>query len=109
MNAAIRVASYLASTDNFKLGGPSVYGNNFTYYCDSDHAGDSKLTLRSHTGMIAFLNNIPIHWRSKKQPRTVTSPAMAEIYALGEAVREFRWLNWQAEDLGIQPPSPFSV
>ena len=34
---------------------------------------------------------------------------MAEIYALGEAVREFRWLNWQAEDLGIQPPSPFSV
>ena len=60
MDAAIRIASYLSCTDTFKLGGPSVYGNDMSYYCDSDHAGDSKLTLRSHTGMIAFLNNIPI-------------------------------------------------
>ena len=34
---------------------------------------------------------------------------MAEIYALGEAVKEFQWVNWQAEDLGIKPPSPFTV
>ena len=109
MNAAVRVASYVSCTDKFKLGGESVYGNSFTYYCDSDHAGDRQLTLRSHTGMIAFINNIPIHWRSKKQPKTVISPAMAEIYALGEAVKEFQWVNWQAEDLGIKPPSPFTV
>ena len=35
-------------------------------YVDSDHAGD-KVTRRSRTGFIVYLNNAPIYWYSKRQ------------------------------------------
>ena len=73
---------YLGCTSEFKLGGAIGKGENrMSYYTDSDHAGDEKLTRKSHTGVMILMNDIPIHWRSKRQPKTVHSPAHAEIYA----------------------------
>jgi hypothetical protein len=48
------------------------------------------------------MNGVPVHWRSKKQPKSVYSPAHAEIYACSEGVKEARWLQWVAYDLGIE-------
>lgn len=110
MNAAIRVAAYVGSTADFRLGGAVQTGENTTrYYSDSDHGGDRGMTTRSHTGVMLLLNNVPVHWRSKKQPKTVVSPAHAEIYACSEAVREARWLQWVARDLGMDLSWPFVV
>ena len=63
------------------------------YFTDSDHAGDKELTCRSHSGVILTLNDIPIHWRSKKQPKTVISTAHAEILACSEGLKEARWIT----------------
>lgn len=102
LDAAIRVAAYLSSTADFRIGGKVCYGETVvSYYTDSDHAGDRGFCTMSHTGIMLVMNGIPIHWRSKKQPKTVISPAHAEIYACSEGVKEARWVQWVASDLGL--------
>ena len=55
-------------------------GDTWSFYSDSDHAGDSKSgDARSTTGVIILLNGMPIFWRSNKQPKTSLSSACAEI------------------------------
>jgi hypothetical protein len=39
---------------------------NIMVFVDADHAGD-KITRRSWTGFIIFINNAPIIWYSKQQ------------------------------------------
>ena len=55
------------------------------------------------------LNGVPVHWKSRKQPKTVLSPANAEIYALSEGVKEVRWFQWIAADMGIDLSWPFRI
>jgi hypothetical protein len=110
LNAAIRVATYIATTADFRIGGEIRNGvNRIEYYTDSDHVGDRKLGTRSHSAFIAELNGIPVHWRSRKQPKTVMSPAHAEIYALSEGVKEARYLQWILADMGVELPWPIVV
>ena len=110
MNNAVRIASYLGATADFRLGGRIVRGNNIiTCHSDSDHAGDRALGSRSHSGAMILMNGIAIHWRSKKQPKTAVSPAAAEIYACSEAVRELRWIWWMARDMGISISNNMAV
>ena len=46
---------------------PEPRGHSIQINCfvDSDHAGD-KLTRRSHTGILIYINKAPIYWFSKK-------------------------------------------
>jgi hypothetical protein len=102
LNAVIRIAAYVGSTADFQVGGKVCYGKTrVEHYSDSDLGGETKLTCHSHSGYMTLMNGIPVHWRSKKQPKTVFSPAHAEIYACSEGVKEARWLHWVAADLGI--------
>ena len=103
LDAAYRLAAYIASTASFKLGGKVRAGQKDVIVChsDSDYAGDPVLGTRSQSGVIILMNGIVIHWRSKKQPKTVFSPAAAEIYAASEAVRELRWVHMIARDLQL--------
>ncbi len=80
--------TFLACTNNFKLGGvrTCTANNHLRYYADSDFAGDRELSKQSRSWGVIFLNNIPIVWISKPQPKTVGSPAEAEIYATKEVV-----------------------
>ena len=110
LNAAVRVAMYLATTADFKLGGKVCYGKDkVKYYTDSDHAGDKGMTTKSHTGIMLVLNGVPVHWRSKKQPKTVLSPAHAEIYACSEGIKEARAFQWVASELGMSLPWPMII
>ncbi len=110
LDAAIRVAGYLANTANFRLGGEVRYGENHVqYYTDSDHAGDRELGTKSHSGFMVLLNTVPVHWRSKKQPKTVLSPANAEIYALSEGLREARSFQWMCSEMGIELSYPINI
>ena len=46
LNAAIRIATYVACTSDFKLGGPVTnHINDIQYYTDSDHVGDPDMIL----------------------------------------------------------------
>jgi hypothetical protein len=54
-------------------------------FVDSDHAG-CRLTRRSHTGVIIFVNNAPILWHSKRQNTVESSTFGSEFVALRMAV-----------------------
>ena len=102
IKAARKVLSYLAATQDFKISGIMLpKQDSLEYYSDSDHAGDMPITTYSHTGTVIMLNKVPIHWRSKKQPKTSRSSAEAEIYALSDTLADARLNNWRLiEEVG---------
>ncbi len=74
---------YHDAQEKIPLNAPKPRGKpiNMYCFCDSDHAGD-RVTRRSHTGIILFLNRAPIVWFSKKQNTVETSTFGAEFVAL---------------------------
>ena len=65
-------------------------------WVDADHAGD-RLTRRSHTGILIFVQSAPIFWYSKRQATIESSTFGSEIVAMmGVDRRSFR--NVQARD-----------
>ena len=82
-----RIMSYLITTSDFKIRG--VYSTKLDIllpYSNSDWAGGMPITLCSDSGTIITLNDTPIRWKSKKQPKTSNSSAEAEIYALSQTI-----------------------
>ena len=55
------------------------------------------------------MNGAPLHWRSNRQLVTADSPAVSEIYALKEGVKDSRLVQWVAEEMGIVTAYPFTV
>jgi hypothetical protein len=105
-----RVIAYLAYRPEFVLRAcRAKRPDDWKLYVDSDHAGDQKITPRSHSGIIFFLNGMPVHWKSKKQPMTALSSAAAEIYAFSEAVKDMNLLLWRAEDIGVKVEWPAKI
>jgi hypothetical protein len=100
------LAGYLNGTPDFSI---SVMRANtpdvFNFFTDSNHYGKG----RSQTGVIVLLNGAPMHWRSNRQPVTADSPAVSEIYALKEGVKDGRLIQWVAEEMGIVTAYPFTV
>ena len=74
MKALRRVLAYVSTTRDMQLMVPRVKGNHWSFFSDSDHAGEAAAggTTRSHTGVMVVLNGMPVHWRSNKQPKTAT-------------------------------------
>jgi len=104
------LAGYLLHTLDHKIGGcRPTEPDKIRVFCDSDHYGDSRLTHKSHTGVMILLNGVPVHWRSNKQPRIAESPAAAEIYALKEAIKDSRLFCWVAEEMGLNVQWSFTV
>ena len=55
------------------------------FFFDSDHAGD-KVTRRSQTGVLIFINRDPILWFSNKYNLVQTSTFGSEFTAMNQAV-----------------------
>ena len=101
---------YLLATKDFKIKG--VYSPKLDIrlpYSDSDWAGDMPITTCSHSGTMITLNDTPIRWRSKKQPKTSRSCAEAETYALSETVGETRHLGWKMREFGMKVDEPYTM
>ena len=105
----IHLLGYLINTTHFRIGGRLIDADVFSFYVDSDHAGDIQSSTRSPTGYILFLNQFPVDWCSRKQPDTSVSPAQAEIYAMHEAVSACRLIQWVAEEMGMAVSWPFTI
>ena len=56
-------------------------GVEITRYLDADHSGD-HLTRHSHTGILIFVNLVPIVWCSKCQSTMESSTFGSEVVAL---------------------------
>ena len=100
------LAGYLIGTVQYRItvmrsSSPDV----FHFYTDSSHYGKG----RSQTGVFILLNGAPLHWRSNRQPLTADSPAVSEIYALKEGVKDGKLIQWVAEEMGIKVEYPFVV
>jgi hypothetical protein len=108
--ALVHLLGYLKATSSFRIGGAiPVEGDEFSFYVDSDHAGDKTNTTRSQTGYLLFLNSFPVDWASKRQPHTSVAPAEAEVYAMSEAAFAGRLLGWVAEEMGLQVQWPLEL
>ena len=79
-------------------------------FSDSDHAGDRRFgdTL-SRSGDECLCNGMQYQWSSKKQPKTSTSSASAEIIALSECVKHVRLRYWVCEEMGKKMEWPAKI
>jgi Reverse transcriptase (RNA-dependent DNA polymerase) len=71
-----------------------------TTFVDSDHAGD-KVTRRSRTGVLIFLNRAPIVWYSKKQNSIETSSFGSEFTAMKVGVEISEGLRYKLRMMGV--------
>jgi hypothetical protein len=74
-----------------------------TAYVDASHAAN-KVTRRSHTGFIIFLNRAPIVWYSKRQQTVETSTFSAEFIALKACLEAIEHLRFKLRCFGIPMP-----
>jgi hypothetical protein len=77
-------------------------------FVDADHAGD-KLTRRSRTGFLVYLNCAPIYWLSKKQTSIETSSFGAEFTAMKQCVEYLHGLRYKLRMMGIPCEGPAFV
>jgi hypothetical protein len=81
---------------------------NITCFVDADHAGE-KVTRRSQTGFIIYLNNAPIDWFSKKQNTVESSTFGSEFVAMRIATERLRALRYKLRMFGIPIDGPASM
>ena len=76
-----------------------------TIYVDSDHA-HNQVTRRSITGIIMFLNNMPIMWYSKRQKNVELSTYGSELVATRIATKLILELRYTLRMLGVPLDGP---
>jgi hypothetical protein len=77
-------------------------------FVDSEHAG-CRLTGRSHTGVLIFVNNAPILWHSKRQNMVESLMFGSEFVALWMAVDMVEGLWYKLRMMGIPLDGSTSV
>ena len=74
-------------------------------FVDANHAGN-VVTRRSHTGVLVFLQNAPMLWRSKRQNTVETSTFGSEFVALRVTRDMLVALRCELRDFGIPVDGP---
>jgi hypothetical protein len=101
---------YGDATEHLPGNAPPPLGRPVEIRCfvDTDHAGD-KLTRRSRTGIVIYLNSAPIVWYSKKQNTVETSTFGSEFVALKIAAEMLRGLRYKLRMMGVPIAGPSYV
>jgi len=71
-----------------------------TCFVDADHAG-CRLTRRSHSGVLIFVNRAPILWFSKRQATVESSTFGSESVALRQAIDLIEALRYKLRMMGV--------
>jgi hypothetical protein len=79
-----------------------------TAYFDADHAAN-RMTRRSHTGIIIFVNSAPVLWTSKRQNTVESSSFGSELVAGRMAVDMIESLRYKLRMFGVPLPGPTTV
>jgi hypothetical protein len=89
---------------------PEPRGNPVTMTCfvDANHAGN-KVTRRSQTGFIMYLNLAPIDWFSKQQNTCKSSTFGLEFRAMRVAIERIKALQYKLRMFGIPIDGPTNV
>ena len=67
---------------------------------DSDQAGD-KVSCRSRSGFLVYVNTTLVQWFSKKQSTVETSVFVAEFVVMKESIDAPRGLRYKLRMMGI--------
>ena len=89
---------------------PLPHGRLVSTHCfvHSDHTVD-KVTRRSQTGILIFLNWVPIIWYSKRQNTVETSTFGSEFIAMKTAVEQIKSLQYKLRMFGVHLEGPTNV
>ena len=79
-----------------------------TCFCDADHASD-RLTRKSRTGVLIYLNRAPIVWYSKRQNSVETSCFGSEFMALKTATELCQGLRYKLRMMGVPIDGPVDM
>ena len=79
-----------------------------TAFVDASHASN-KITRRSHTGFVIFLNRAPIYWYSKRQSTVETSTFSSEFIAMKACVEQIIALRYKLRMFGVAVDQPADV
>ena len=77
-------------------------------FVDASHASD-KVTRRSQTGILIFLNKVPIVFFLKQQNSVETSTFGLEFTAMKKAVELVKGLQYKLQIFGIPLEGPASM
>ena len=93
---------YIKAREELPPSAPKPRGRAVQVKCfvDSDHAGD-KITRRSHSGILIYLNYAPISWFSKKQMTVELSTYSSEFLASRLALEQIIALRYKLQMFGI--------
>ena len=89
-----------------------IYGvreDTYIAYSDSDLAGFMPHSTLSQSGGVVLLNDVPLKWRSKKQPKTSISSAQAEVYALSDIISEAKHIAHKMDDINLNVKWPITI
>eukprot|EP00804_Cyclotella_cryptica_P021205 CCRYP_001503-RD/>CCRYP_001503-RD protein AED:0.33 eAED:0.33 QI:0/-1/0/1/-1/1/1/0/233 len=87
---------------------PLGKGVTLRMFVDSDHAGD-KVSRRSRTGFVIFLNYGMIDWLSKKQSTVETSVFGAEFCTMKHGIENLRGIRYKLRMMGVPVKGPSYV
>ena len=101
---------YRGAQESIPGDAPEPRGNVVTTHCfvDADHAGN-RVTRRSQTGILIFVNRAPIIWYSKRQNTVETSTFGSEFVALKISVELIEALRYKLRMFGIPIDGPTNV
>jgi hypothetical protein len=79
-----------------------------TVHCDADHAG-CRVTRRSHSGILIFIQGAPIIWYSERQNIVESAVFGSEFIALKTAVEQVEALRYKLRMMGVPVDGPANV
>jgi hypothetical protein len=101
---------YHEAKENIPPNAPVPRGNpvQINAFVDANHARN-KVTRRSHTGILIYLNTAPILWYSKAQTTVETSTFGSEFVAMCIAVDVIEGLHYKLHMFGVPVDGPENV
>ena len=89
---------------------PEPRGKSVSMSCfvDADHAG-CRVTRRSHTGVLIFVNRAPILWYSKRQNTVESSTFGSEFVAAKTAIEMVEGLRYKLRMMGVAIDGPTNL
>ena len=101
---------YKGTEEEIPLDMPEPRGREVGIHCfvDASHASD-KVTRRSQTGILIFVNRAPIVFYSKRQNSVETSTFGSEFTAMKQAIELVKALRYKLRMFGIPLEGPASM
>ena len=101
---------YPDAREDIPVNAPEALGKSvqINVYCDANHAGN-KVTRRSHSGILFYLNTAPISFYSKRQNTVESSTFGSEYVALRITTEKIKALRYKLRMMGVPIDGPTNV